>query len=230
MLQFDNNGYLKPYDLIDLNVHSFKQSFAVSSVRKVIFDEYHQHLTKIKEVCPSGFFQWIDGSYTTKKPLPFDIDLVTFVEYNAYFQHMALFKKLEKVYPHIDAHFAALYPDTHKKAYETQLDKLYWRDVYGTDRSNRPKGFIQIKFEDMTVTEVKDDATMRIMKTIDLIRHTNFIIETKKNSDEPIDTFGIEQYQSRYDKLIKELKSLLQEIGINLPFILNRKWFSDFNC
>jgi hypothetical protein len=70
----------------------------------------------------------------------------------------------------------------------------------------------------MTVTEVKDDATMRIMKTIDLIRQTNFIIETKKNSDEPIDTFGIEQYQSRYDKLIQELKSLLQEVGINLPF------------
>jgi hypothetical protein len=37
MLQFDTNGYLKPYDLIDLNVHSFKQSFAVITDQRVLF-------------------------------------------------------------------------------------------------------------------------------------------------------------------------------------------------
>ena len=145
MFQFDNNGYLKPYQPIITDIKGFEKQFANSAVRKVIFKEYLLFLEELQGIQPHSFMQWINGSFTTQKPLPFDIDLVTFVDYSTYFMNVQKFKKLEKKYSKIDAHFSVDFPEGHRKAYETHLDKLYWQDVYGTDRYSRPKGFLQIQ-------------------------------------------------------------------------------------
>jgi hypothetical protein len=146
MLRFNRNGYIEPAEIVELNLKDLESYFANNSVRKVIFEEYLLYLSDIKSLLSEHFFQWVDGSYTTNKPLPFDLDLVTFVHYKDYFINILNFKKIEKKYPHVDAHIAVHFEAKHKRSFETQLEKQYWQDVFGSDRFKRPKGFLQINF------------------------------------------------------------------------------------
>lgn len=147
MLTFDSNGYLKPYKPIETDLTVFEQTFATNAVRKLIFEQYKLYLVDVQKILPDGgFFQWIDGSYITKKPMPFDIDLVTFVPFNIYNENVKKLQALKWKYDKIDGYFVRMFPAEHRLAFETTLQKHQWLDVYGTDRLERPKGFIQIKF------------------------------------------------------------------------------------
>jgi hypothetical protein len=146
MIEFDNNGYVKPYTIIEINIDDLKNYFAHNSVRKVIFESYLNFIIDLQQILDSPFEQWIDGSFTTKKQLPFDIDVVNFVEYQTFFKKRDMLNRLKNNYPKIDTYFSEVYPDNHKNATLNIMNKWQWQDVYDTDRLGRKKGILKINF------------------------------------------------------------------------------------
>jgi hypothetical protein len=146
MLIFDQQGYLKPYEPIETDLETFEKTFAISSVRKAIFEQYLAYLSDLQEIIPNEFYQWIDGSFVTKKPLPFDLDLVTFVPHSFYDKEIKKLLSLKRRYNLIDGYYVKDYPFNHIKSFETKIQQMNWRDIYGSDRYDRRKGFIQLNF------------------------------------------------------------------------------------
>jgi hypothetical protein len=146
MIEFDNNGYVKPYAIIEINIDDLKNYFAHNSVRKVIFESYLNFIIDLQQILDSPFEQWIDGSFTTKKQLPFDIDVVNFVEYQTFFRKREMLNRLKSNHPKIDAYYSEVYPDNHKNATLNIMNKWQWQDVYDTDRLGRKKGILKINF------------------------------------------------------------------------------------
>lgn len=83
-MTFDQNGHLFPYEVIETTLEVFEdvfvKSFPTSSTRSVIFAEYLTYLNRLQQIIGKEFYQWIDGSFTTQKLNPRDIDIVTFIE------------------------------------------------------------------------------------------------------------------------------------------------------
>lgn len=76
---FDENGNLPPGDLIKPTIHEFEERFVTradaESTRKYIFDRYNKYCDVLRSLDIASI-QWVDGSYTTQKPNPRDIDIV----------------------------------------------------------------------------------------------------------------------------------------------------------
>ena len=74
---FDEHGYL-PYGMYNMTLEEIEEIFSKnkSSKRKEIMEEYKKHLKELKD---TGYFldHWIDGSFTTSKAIPNDIDTLT---------------------------------------------------------------------------------------------------------------------------------------------------------
>jgi hypothetical protein len=86
MLEFNSKRLLIPETIIKSTSEEFKNEFAVKLAegkRALLFEQYKLYCADLKEICGnSPITQWIDGSYVTQNRNPFDIDLVTFVDYN----------------------------------------------------------------------------------------------------------------------------------------------------
>ena len=79
MLNFDENGYIVPGEPVIVDYKTFVREFVVNDYRADIFSEYKGMLQELSELLVEGFSQWINGSFTTRKPRPNDIDVVTFI-------------------------------------------------------------------------------------------------------------------------------------------------------
>jgi hypothetical protein len=156
MIEFNSRGYMTPADVFDTDFNTFEQTFSFNDHRKTIFDEYQSFLSILKDLDIGAFSQWINGSFTTKKPFPSDIDVVTFVNF-------ANFEKLEKVLREIkldfqsrkkiDCYFVIYYPENHPNYLDYCADKLqffhdFTRDVKREKILNTklPKGLIKLNF------------------------------------------------------------------------------------
>ena len=89
MVQFNELGNLMPYDVQEVTLPEFKKYFVINEHRKILFDDFLKFIEKLKELGIDTFYQWIDGSFVTKKIALNDIDVVSFIETKA-------FKKNEK--------------------------------------------------------------------------------------------------------------------------------------
>lgn len=157
-LSFDLRGNLHPYEKITIDVDDFKQSFVTlfeeHSTRHQIFSNYLQYTQDFIQNISNEFIQWIDGSFTTNKFSPGDIDLVTLLDYKVIeknkdiLQEKFLNKESLKKYK-IDAYIVRLFPEEHPEYSKTVTDLLYWEHWFGNTKKNRakkrfPKGFIEI--------------------------------------------------------------------------------------
>jgi len=109
-------------------------------------------LAELKAVVRVGFEQWVNGSFTTKKPFPGDIDLVNFIEFQVVEQNASLLRNLsrEKALEMfgVDANFVKVYPPEHRLHAFTESDRLYWLHQFGYTPKNRSgkrfqKGFLK---------------------------------------------------------------------------------------
>ncbi len=152
MLQFDSNGNLHPPQIIEIDFESFRTTFvdAVegSRTRNLIFEQYLDYTNALQELLNVPFYQWIDGSFVTKKLNPIDIDLVTFVDFEGY---RAKEREIDKIRAKrikrdnlVDGYFIAVYPQDHRlgKLYEIECKK--WLFEFGTSKDNKDKGILQI--------------------------------------------------------------------------------------
>lgn len=85
-LVFDEKGNLKPYKAIEADLKIFESTFATNELRKDLYDKYLNYLLDLKKVIgqETNFYQWLNGSYVSKREKPQDIDLVTFIDFQVY--------------------------------------------------------------------------------------------------------------------------------------------------
>ena len=145
---FDENGYMKPYEPNAINSENFEKTFVFNEHRQEIFNQYQNFLTILRRMPVGSFYQWINGSFTSRKPFPKDIDLVSFVDSSFYrkFEKRLLELQQEFKYRQVDAYFEPVFPDNHFMSAATRYNAADWKHLYGRDRQFRRKGFIQINF------------------------------------------------------------------------------------
>ena len=151
-MEFDENGYLKPYKVTEIDTITFEKIFVWNDDRKKLFDEYLNYIIFLKEFELGNFFQWIDGSFVSKKVKPNDIDIVTFIEYEKYDLYFKEITKLQKQFKGLDTYFVKVFPDNHPSEFIYKLDKTEWDFQFSFSRINQKtgksskKGFVQINF------------------------------------------------------------------------------------
>lgn len=153
-MQFDQFGNLTPYEVqtIDLNTFEafFVAAFAQSQSRRRLFDSYLEYVEELQKFVPTGFYQWIDGSFITNKLNPIDIDFVTFLDFD-FFKNRP--KELESLRQMrfdtnvgLDGYFVKVYPETHPNRKNYEYDRIQWLFDWSRSKDKKPKGIIQLNF------------------------------------------------------------------------------------
>jgi hypothetical protein len=145
---FDNNGHLTPYTVIPTTLDDFKTHFVFNEHRERIFQRYLELLNILQNAPCGHFYQLLDGSFTTKKPFPNDLDLVNFVDWQFYRKFESRIRAWEQEFrwKYIDSYTNPVYPETDFKQYITIYGKNEKLELYGSDRLGKPKGIIQLNF------------------------------------------------------------------------------------
>jgi len=155
MLNFDSRGYLKP----NKNLASSSKELFDEFVKKIqnaqrqqLYDNYIQYSNDLKKACGGiELTQWVDGSFVTKKNIPNDIDVVTFIDFNIScdLSKFVYPESIEKY--NVDGYIVIVYPRKHPKIALYMGDWGYWMDRFDKTRRNRarnryPKGFLEVTF------------------------------------------------------------------------------------
>ncbi len=159
MLHFDHKGHLTPYTAIPATIHQLETEFVdniPSQTRVKNFENYRNYLSALIAACHNEpFVQWVNGSFTTKKTDPSDIDIVSFIDHSLLQSSKKLFEQF--VYPNsfeqyeVDAYIVPVYTHDHQNNSLSISDRLYWMDNFNKTWYNRagkrlPKGFLELKF------------------------------------------------------------------------------------
>ena len=158
MLQFNSKGLLIPNTNIKSNITELEKEFVTSldPHRTELFQKYIHYSDSLKsELSDIPLLQWIDGSFVTKKQVPEDVDLVTFIaaeSVEAIGTRIDDFKyplSIEKY--GVDAYIVKVYERKHKQYPLYIGDQMYWMDNFDKTRRNRngiklPKGFLEINY------------------------------------------------------------------------------------
>jgi hypothetical protein len=158
MINFDNQGLLKPYQIITLNLDEFITAFAniENKDRRIdLLGYFLNYAEDLKSIIKEPFFQFIDGSFTTQNEFPRDIDVVTFIPYlcstdgrweaiklmgSRYLVHKVVVEK-----PAIDQCFS-LIPDERNPDNAFFIKRYdYWVKWFSKTRKYHPKGLIKIE-------------------------------------------------------------------------------------
>lgn len=154
MLFFDENGNLTPYDIIESSwddfLSTFVQGFDDNQKRLLLLECYLKYLDELKTAFKVPFYQWVNGSFVTKKEHPGDIDMDTFLPYDLIVKKAIFVEKLRKsskqVYG-IDGFFAPAANWNHRFYDSTLKEAERWKTLFGTSREGLPKGIVKLKFE-----------------------------------------------------------------------------------
>jgi hypothetical protein len=158
MIQFDNKGFITPYDVVDTDLNEFEQTFVFNEHRAKIFQEYQLFLQSIQNLGISTFYQWINGSFTSMKMNPNDIDVVTFVPFQDYEKHQTFFDKLflNRYSTKIDCYFIKTFPTNHPDFNDFRGDELdFWHKFtktvkkQGRSHIKISKGLVKIEFNNV---------------------------------------------------------------------------------
>ncbi|RIV25411.1 hypothetical protein DYU11_08925 [Fibrisoma montanum] len=144
-ISFDQNGYITPYEINQVDYSVFKDTFGWNSHRKDLLLQYEQFLNQLQMVLPIAHREWIDGSFVSRQAEPGDIDIVIFVPFS-YFDNISNeLRQLKKdVSTALDCYFVEQYPADHPKYLISRADELDWYYFLKTDRRKRPKGLIEL--------------------------------------------------------------------------------------
>jgi hypothetical protein len=147
MIKFDEQGFLTPYDVQEITLKDFEETFATNENRQSLLVEYNAFIEHLNSLGINNFYQWIDGSFVTKKIIPKDIDVVSFIETKEFKKHEKELLLLSKMFQNIDCYFVEVFLKNDKKYFITQTDTSYWFHLFqGTRKPRVKKGFVQINF------------------------------------------------------------------------------------
>lgn len=154
MITFDKNGNPQPEGILNYPYSEFKvtfvDNFGHSKSRQLIFENYERYLSDFKLEIVSTFRNWVNGSFTTTKADPNDIDIVNIVNHSEELnQNTHLLAKFltqggSKDSYFVDGYFVPVYPTDDPRFAITEQSLTYWTHWFGHDRENRPKALIEL--------------------------------------------------------------------------------------
>lgn len=151
---FNENGYLTPgfHDWTEREIlEKLVLPFSESKTRLQNYTGYLQ-LCKILKDAAIPFEQWIDGSFSTSKMDPGDIDLLTVIDKdlldalpeNVQNQIAVIFRgKQTKAALNCDSFLLVKVPDNHPDFNCFRQNRKYWMGEFGFDRGDLPKGIVR---------------------------------------------------------------------------------------
>jgi hypothetical protein len=132
---------------------TFVTAFPHSSTRGEIIKGYNKHAQEVVALVGSCE-QLLDDSFVSNKNDPGDVDMVLFVDATvidnltpaerAAFGALAA-GQLTKATHMCDAYFCLTFPENHPQFAQFRQMKKYWMGEFGFDRSEVPKGIVQIQ-------------------------------------------------------------------------------------
>lgn len=153
MIHFDSNGNLTPHEGIVVNWSEGKaaieSTLGGTSTRKTLLENYVALIEYIQLEITPHFVQFVNGSFTTLKAHPNDIDLVTFIDYQTFDKHSASIQYCKSHFHllHLDCYFEKVYPPDHEYFIRYRTNQLYWNDLFTKNRKRQKKGYLKIIFE-----------------------------------------------------------------------------------
>jgi hypothetical protein len=126
----------------DLANH-FLNDFPLSSTRTKLVDGLQSYISLLRGL--SIYLEiWIDGSFTTTKPNPNDVDIVIFInkdEVNALDENLQ--KRLSILFDNhiIKTNYGI---DVYVSDVNDPIFRAYWESWYGSDRNDNQKGIARI--------------------------------------------------------------------------------------
>ncbi|MEX2437986.1 MAG: hypothetical protein WD449_01900 [Candidatus Babeliales bacterium] len=155
MIEFNRYGNPQPDGLVKFEYKDLKLTFvdgmSESETRKDIFENYERYLHDFKKVVSKEFKQWVNGSFTTIKVNPNDIDLVNIIEYSEELNNRQ--NVILKFHSHggskekylVDGYLVQVYSDDDPRYLHTQRMLDYWLNWFGKDRDQRPKALLEVE-------------------------------------------------------------------------------------
>lgn len=170
-VNFDEKGNPTPYGITELSLKEFKNIFTEGTnntqKRIELFVNYKKYIMDFYKTILKNdngdWKNWINGSYTTNKKEPNDIDLLNLIDGEKKINENDIQKFLtsrslqnndsRKVYS-IDAYIALIYKQSDKRYEYAQKRIEYWKKWFGFDRNKNPKGIIQISILNDLIKEM----------------------------------------------------------------------------
>ena len=150
MKVFNENGVLPPgffeYKLEEIE-KNFVNDFTESQTREKIFNGFKIWIKELlKVVTPEEI--WLDGSFTTSKVNPNDIDIIVFNNYQDANKDFNILQKLG--HENFCDTYYAIEPNDELPYNQDLINfRNYWRGQFGFDRQDIPKGMIKISKEEI---------------------------------------------------------------------------------
>lgn len=141
---FDDNGYLVPGNVVDMDWNTFENLFIFNRQRAELAVQLREFISRASG-WHIGIPQiWIDGSFATLLPHPNDIDVICFVDHLFYESNFSILKSCKQDFKKLDIYFIKNYPTEHSKYFLTNFDRLDWLHFLTRDRQNKRKGIINL--------------------------------------------------------------------------------------
>lgn len=151
-MELNENGVLAPgiyAGTFEEIGDTFVTGYPDSKTRKLIYDDF---LKFIKAVSNKYHVHevWIDGSFTTAKVNPNDIDLVIFLYVESFISIQSEWTNIRNQ-SFLDPYIAVAVCEDTKTKVEPEIygdivnKRNYWRGQFGYDRNDIPKGIVAIK-------------------------------------------------------------------------------------
>ena len=133
------------------------RGFPLSRTRSDIMDGLEEIFNTLQNADVKGVL-WIDGSFTTNKIDPEDVDILLCVDASLYDAGSSELKgaidqldqHLVKASHHCDSYVLREYPTGHKLADEAVWDRAYWHKQFGFSRQDEYKGIVTVTIKGIT--------------------------------------------------------------------------------
>jgi len=157
---FDENGLITPKTIIEVSLIDLEQIFVNERKdkvhRKKIFDQYLLHNEKIQQQIGNILFQFVNGSFTTLKEKPNDIDVVTFIDYRTFRSKERTINDLSESWDgiaEIDAYIIPKSYPGHPLFIQSQLMYEYWKTLFSRTREDNSgkrleKGLLKVNLNE----------------------------------------------------------------------------------
>ena len=157
-IQFDEHGYLVPYQEIDVNLEiietHFVEQFQGSRTRHGLFTNFQWYLETFKAEIFPHFEQWLNGSFVTQKLNPADIDFVTFLNFRVFQAKEGLldnFLSFSLETKGLDAYIVPVFPVDHENHQTSKAFQNQWLNRFTTTKADDldriyQKGFLKLTF------------------------------------------------------------------------------------
>lgn len=152
-LQFDDFGYLIPYEVTEADLDLLEKTFVFNEHRRWLYKKFLLLLEKIigLEIEEDIMLFWINGSFVTRKEFPKNIDVVVFIHYQVFAKNLDSLRNLQsQFHGKIDFYFEPFYPENHKLHSVFLILKNDWEKLYLHTRRHpdtqqiHKKGFLEI--------------------------------------------------------------------------------------